>query len=322
MIFNIEKHTRPRVSVIIPTYNRASLLSRSVSSVLSQTFTDYEIIIVNDCSSDYTQHVIDTFSDSRIRSLTHNSNKGISATRNTGIANAKGDYIAFLDDDDEMAPTRLEKSVKLLDSKSSEIGFVSCWTDIIDDSDHTKMKGSRFAKQGSIFVEALEFQHIPCSLVRSDTVRSVGGFDERMKYAEDSLFMIQIAQKYDSVCLAEIGIYIHRSHGGGRLTDPTPRQLFHRAFFCRMIILELDDEYNKRPKVYASALRRLSFYEMMSGQVLLSIKTFLSAIRLHPLNWINLKHALLLMKVFLWWATPLSHFRDRARSIRDRVLRR
>ena len=101
----------PKVSVIIPTYNRADLLPRAVNSVLSQTFSDYEIIIVDDHSPDNTQDVIAAFTDPRIRSIRHRTNRRQSAAINTGIANAMGEYIAFLDDDDEWLPNKLEGQV-------------------------------------------------------------------------------------------------------------------------------------------------------------------------------------------------------------------
>ena len=91
----------PRVSVVITTYNRASLLPRAVYSVLAQTYEDYELVIVDDCSTDDTPEVVRTFADSRIRAIRHADNMGQSAAVNTGIRLARGEYIAFLDDDDE-----------------------------------------------------------------------------------------------------------------------------------------------------------------------------------------------------------------------------
>ena len=124
----------PKVSVIIPTYNRAGLLPRAVNSVLSQTYDDYEIIIVDDCSTDNTRDVIAAFTDPRVLSIRHQTNRRQSASINTGISNARGEYIAFLDDDDEWLPAKLEKQVAILDSSSSNVGLVYCWMDMIEDS--------------------------------------------------------------------------------------------------------------------------------------------------------------------------------------------
>ena len=99
----------PKVSVIIPTYNRADILPRAVSSALSQTYDDCEIIIVDDCSTDHTRETVSAWSEERIRYIRHAENRRQSGALNTGIDNARGQYVAFLDDDDEWVPTKLER---------------------------------------------------------------------------------------------------------------------------------------------------------------------------------------------------------------------
>ena len=91
----------PTLTTIIPTYNRAALVKRAIQSVLNQTFQDFEIIVVDDSSVDNTEEVVKGFRDDRIRYIRHPNNKGLPAGRNTGIKVASGEYIAFLDDDDE-----------------------------------------------------------------------------------------------------------------------------------------------------------------------------------------------------------------------------
>ena len=173
----------PKVSVVIPTYNRADLLPRAVNSVLYQTFTDYEIIIVDDCSSDNTQGVISTFTDPRIRSVRHNRNKGQSATINTGIANAHGEYLAFLDDDDEWLPAKLEGQVSILDSSPHNIGLVYGWMDRIEDSTGRLVLSYRNTIEGDIFEDSLAL-NIPgptiVLLMRTSVAREVGGYDKRL----------------------------------------------------------------------------------------------------------------------------------------------
>jgi len=91
----------PTVSVIIPTYNRAHTIGRAIKSVLNQTYQDFEIIVVDDGSTDNTEEVVKSFRDKRIRYIQHKKNKGAAAARNTGIKSAKGKYIAFQDSDDD-----------------------------------------------------------------------------------------------------------------------------------------------------------------------------------------------------------------------------
>jgi glycosyltransferase involved in cell wall biosynthesis len=112
----------PRVSIIIPTYNRAGYLTESVQSVLDQSFGDFELIVVDDGSTDNTKEAIESFKDPHIRYI-YQENRGISAARNTGIKHSSGEYVAFLDSDDLRLPRYLEKNVELLDSRP-DIGIV------------------------------------------------------------------------------------------------------------------------------------------------------------------------------------------------------
>lgn len=119
MMFNVEKDLgmrTPQVSVIIPCYNRAYIIRRAINSVLHQTFQDFEIIVVDDGSTDNTEEIIREFqeNDRRIRYFCHDKNKGGSSARNTGIKLAKGQYIAFLDSDDEWLPSHLHRKVELI----------------------------------------------------------------------------------------------------------------------------------------------------------------------------------------------------------------
>ena len=99
----------PIISVIIPTYQRADLVAGAIESVLAQTYQDYEIIVVNDGSTDNTKEVLATFGNS-ITAI-HQENRGLSAARNAGITISSGKYIAFLDDDDLWLPEKLAKQI-------------------------------------------------------------------------------------------------------------------------------------------------------------------------------------------------------------------
>src|SRR4030042_4827818 len=103
----------PKVSVIIPTYNRGNLVLESIQSVFAQTFSDYEIIVIDDGSTDNTREVLHPY----LSKLTYiyEKNSGQSFARNIGILASKGEYIAFLDSDDLWEPEKLETQVKLLD---------------------------------------------------------------------------------------------------------------------------------------------------------------------------------------------------------------
>ena len=119
----------PLVSVIIGTYNRPNLLARAVRSVLSQTHGNFEIILVDDASTDNTPRVAQSFADPRVNYVRHEVNKGIAVASNTGFAHASGDYVALLGDDDEWVdPQKLETQLDCCRTdQSGRLGIVCTW---------------------------------------------------------------------------------------------------------------------------------------------------------------------------------------------------
>lgn len=110
------------VSVVIPTYNRAELLSRAIDSVLAQTYDDFELLVVDDGSTDDTEAVVTAYDDDRVRYLAHETNRGANPARNTGIEAAEGEFVAFLDSDDEWRPRKLEAQLDRLEAVEAESG--------------------------------------------------------------------------------------------------------------------------------------------------------------------------------------------------------
>lgn len=117
----------PLVSIIIPTYNREKKLQRALNSVLSQTYSNWEVCIVDNHSSDKSIDLIDGYNDSRIKVYKIQNNGIIGASRNTGIKNAKGKYLAFLDSDDWWSSKKLEKSIKLLEKEKASLVYHDCF---------------------------------------------------------------------------------------------------------------------------------------------------------------------------------------------------
>lgn len=111
------------MSVIVPTYNRAHLVGRAIQSVLNQTYRDLEVIVVSDGSTDHTREAVMSFADPRIRFLESDMARGASATRNAALGICRGEYIAFIDDD-EWLPRKLEKQMKAFEIAPPEVGFV------------------------------------------------------------------------------------------------------------------------------------------------------------------------------------------------------
>lgn len=117
---------RPRVSVVIPAYNRGDVVGAAIDSARAQTVSDIEIIVVDDGSTDDTESVVRSYDDSRVRYLSHGENRGRSAARNTGIDAARGEYVAFLDSDDRWLAHKLERQLARLESRPPEWIGVYC----------------------------------------------------------------------------------------------------------------------------------------------------------------------------------------------------
>jgi len=116
----------PKISVLIPTYNGAATLGKSLQSIAQQTERDFEVVVVDDGSTDESVKVVESIDDARIRLLRHSTNKGLESTRNELMAQARGRYIAWLDQDDHAAPTRLARQVEFLD-KFPDLGACGTW---------------------------------------------------------------------------------------------------------------------------------------------------------------------------------------------------
>ena len=116
--------TNPFFSVVIPTHTRSALLAQAIQSVLSQTFTDFELIVVDDHSTDETQKQLAHYDDPRLTYLLNDHSRGGAGARNAGIARAQGQWIAFLDDDDVWLPQKLAQQYQKIKSVTAEIGLV------------------------------------------------------------------------------------------------------------------------------------------------------------------------------------------------------
>lgn len=312
----------PKVSVVIPTYNRAALLPRAVDSVLSQDFKDYEIIIVDDCSPDNTQEVIRGFRDPRIRAVRHETNQRHSASINTGISHSRGKYIAFLDDDDEMPPGSLEGRVSLLEASPPDVGM--CYGPVLIFDDTTGLTTSIdsrqwFLSEADMTTRCLALES-PTStvtiVVRAEVAREVGGFDTRYTELNDMNFSCRVSLRYRVAEFQEAAAVQHISHGHLRMTEEHTDLVgsVHRH------IADFRDELVKRPDAYAAVLIRLSIRQMMVRQRVGALKTYWKAASIAGLgSRLTLRPAPHLVKVFLWYATPLSGIRGAARKFRNRL---
>lgn len=190
------QHSIPLVSVIIPAFNRADALCRAIQSCLCQTIQDLEIIVVDDGSTDATSSVVRNFHDRRVRLLRHPTNRGAAGARNTGILHAYGQFIAFLDSDDEWLPHKLEKQLRVFDTNDRADRLV-CYCQILQHrgSSMYNVMPRRAKFDGEAFSD-YTFQYGGCihtiTIVLRRSLARQCPFDERLTQHQDYDLCIQL----------------------------------------------------------------------------------------------------------------------------------
>lgn len=199
----------PTVSVIIPTYDRAEVLPRAVESVLEQTYEDFELLVVDDGSSDDTEEYLESVDDERLRPIYHETNQGCNAARNTGVEAAAGEYVAFLDSDDEWKPRMLERAIDRVKSVPEAVAVYCDTEQLVDspfapvisvvasllahtDPDRPKEGGEELTRE--MLIDTIHTGAGSTLLAEKAVVREVGGFDEEFRYFRDPEFMLRLVQ--------------------------------------------------------------------------------------------------------------------------------
>ena len=190
----------PKVSVLMPNYNCEKYLSESIESILNQTFTDFEFIIIDDCSTDWSWDIIQNYAkkDKRIVALRNDENLKICKTLNKGLEIARWEYIARMDSDDIAMDTWLENIYKKI-SQNSKIGI--CWGNILLINSNGKIvKEKKFPETDKDAKNAIwlrnPFSH-PSVIFRKSCYEEFGWYDDNFLYAEDLELWIRYGQKYE-----------------------------------------------------------------------------------------------------------------------------
>ena len=216
----------PTVTAVITTYNRADMVGRAIQSVLDQTHKDFELIVVDDCSTDNTGEIVRAFQDTRIRYIRHERNRRLSASRNTGMKAAQGKYIAFLDDDDEWLPIKIEKQLQLAlnDSETCEVYYCGIYSVLQDGTAVGKFLPWR---RGVLLPHLAKGWTPPAStpMFRKTALEQIGGHDETLKSCIDHDVWMKMAAagyKADFVPEALVKVYYHE---GVRMTGKVEERL-------------------------------------------------------------------------------------------------
>ncbi|WP_051237922.1 glycosyltransferase family 2 protein [Lacticigenium naphthae] len=205
------------VSIVIPTYNRQDLLLKAIDSLFNQTYRQFEIIVVDDCSTDGTQEALNRLNDPRVIYMRHTQNKGAGEARNTGIEKAQGEYVAFLDSDDKWLPTKLEKQVHIFEQNDA-IGAVYTGVKKADEGSVISITQPKY--RGDILAELMKKNSIDTTssvMIKTKWLREIGGFDSSLPSCQDWDLYIRLAQvtQFDFV---KEPLVIFCQHEGERIT--------------------------------------------------------------------------------------------------------
>jgi glycosyltransferase involved in cell wall biosynthesis len=261
---------QPRVSIIIPTYNRANFLGEAVASALGQDYRQIEVIVIDDGSTDDTKKVLETFKDQRLV-CTHQENAGRSRARNRAIAMARGQYITFLDSDDYYLPSKVGTQVAFLDA-NPQFGMVYMSAFCVDDGRHALNLTYRASISGRIYPQ-IAFYHphtitLPNVMVRKEILEQVGVFDEAMQRFEDTDLWRRISKITPIAGIDEIGCHI-RTHAGNTLQSCNPATIESAINYYAAKIRAEDTDVD--PLVVGAGVRRL--YEFYA-RAMYTVKAF------------------------------------------------
>lgn len=276
-----ETENKPSVSIVIPTYNRSRLLARAVKSVLNQTYQDFELIIVDDASTDNTEEVVNSFNDKRIRYLRHEKNKGEAAARNTGIKAAKYDYIAQQDSDDEWLPEKLAKQVRAFENCPPQIGVVytGFWKE--ENGQRTYIPFEWIdKKEGDIHQQLLKGNFIgsPAVLVKKECFDNVGLFDERLHNLVDWEMWLRISKHYHFRCVDEPLAVAH--YDADNISDNP-----HSLIDALELVLEKNrEEFEVEKKLLAKHWINIGNLLVAEGRVKKGRRYVVNALRLYPFS--------------------------------------
>lgn len=226
------------VSVVITTCKREpDILRRAMDSVLCQTWSDWELIVVDDSPQDFAlrdevrqtvEKVRQTAADhSRIHYIAHEVNRGACAARNTGLAAASGEFIAYLDDDDEWLPQKLALQVRKALEAGPDVALIYCGSFVKTDGTDRVVQKKREYRRGCIYDSLILENYIGSTsfpLMRTECLRAIGGFDTSMQSAQDADVWLRLAARYEIDYVEEPLVYYHM-HGGEQITTDIGKKI-------------------------------------------------------------------------------------------------
>jgi len=297
----------------MPSYNYGRYLAEAIKSVLSQSYADLELVVIDDGSTDNTREILDQINDPRLKKIRIN-NSGVSVARNTGLNVASGEYIAFIDADDRWLPGKLEKQIDLFEAEPT-VGLV--FTDFSRFDDERVYPGTLFeyvpelAKIPRRPVEALDgyvitedafsalastgemASWVQTILLRSEAVQDLR-FPEGVTLCEDYHYMLRVYERVQAAYLDEPLVEVRR-HGSNSYSSAM-QMLEPKAAVISMVLKDIDSEGNRKvlSRRLGKAWAAVGYAHFWGGDALKSTRAYFKAIKYRGSIWNALKHILLL----------------------------
>lgn len=268
------------VSVIITTHDRTEFLKRAIASARSQTYQDIEIIVVDDASSEHLGDFIKGLNDPRVLYVRRDECMGAPESRNEGIRRSRGEYIAFLDDDDEWFPEKTRRQVEKMRSCPANVGVVYSGVEIIEDDTGKARKSGQLYRGdlGGKLLEGSTIGSVSKVLVKKECFDRAGLFDAELTSCQDWDMWKRISAYYEFDYVEDVLVRIHM-HGRQISTD-LGAMISGRT---RMLGKHMEELY-KHPDILIDRLKRLGKLHFFNGTYGKGLAWFWRAIRIRPLE--------------------------------------
>lgn len=289
----------PLVSIIITTYNRPDILPKTIESVLSQTFSNFELIIIDDCSEEPTKKCVLSFNDERIIYKRNTINLHLSASRNKGIEISSGSYVCFLDDDDIWHKDKLIMQIEKFQNLNDKYGLVYTWMNIVSGSKVVDKLSP--IKNNDIFLESLHGQPISSAsswMIKKNILDNGIRFDENVKRGVDGDFLRQLAKLYYvefiPTCLVDYQIH----HGNHRITSSSLNSVKKSIEGNLITEKKFHSDLKKNPAIYSIFLQRILFEHLIVRNYIEAFKALLRSIYLAPFAYF--RNSKVIIKIILF----------------------
>ncbi|MEB3178367.1 MAG: glycosyltransferase [Nostocaceae cyanobacterium] len=276
----------PTISVIVPAYNGERTILQTIESIRKQTFSDWEIIVIDDGSKDRTVELVNTVKDERLKIFSYE-NGGLPVARNRGISHAQGEYIAFIDADDLWTPDKLADQLEAL-QKNPQAGLAYSWTSVIDDKAESIYESNKVYYEGDVYADLLTYNFIASgsnALVRRQAIEDAGEFEPTLGSAEDWDYWLRIASSWHFAVVPKAQILYRQSTGAMSskidVMEKYNLMVIDRAFQVAPAHLQ-HLKRQSQAGVYGYMAELAFRYAPATDKVKLTAQKMQQAIRLHP----------------------------------------